>query len=128
MSWYCDSSALFKLMFDEAESGALRLRIEGQELVTSELGLTELARAAGRMGADGVAMARALLEGIELIRLSEAVLSAAGELQPPRLRTLDAIHLASALLLGSECQGVVTYDIRMREAAELAGLAVVSPG
>ena len=54
--------------------------------------------------------------------------SAAGELQPPLLRTLDAIHLASALLLGLECEGVVTYDIRMREAAELAGLVVVSPG
>jgi hypothetical protein len=49
-------------------------------------------------------------------------------LDPPALRTLDAIHLASALMLGTDCEGVITYDTRMQQAARDAGLSIVAPG
>lgn len=54
--------------------------------------------------------------------------AAAAALEPGTLRTLDAIHLATALALGEELDAVVTYDRRMTEAAKATGLAVAAPG
>ena len=62
-----------------------------------------------------------------MIELSPAISIVAASLQPVVLRTLDAIHVASALALGSELDAFVTYDDRMAEAARAIGLPVVRP-
>jgi predicted nucleic acid-binding protein len=68
------------------------------------------------------------LSAINLIRLDDALLDRAGELDPPSLRSLDAIHLASALALGADLGVVITYDDRMLHGAAALGLPAVSPG
>jgi predicted nucleic acid-binding protein len=74
-------------------------------------------------------MVRSLLAStVDLLLLSRTTLERAAELDPPALRTLDAIHLASALMLGTDCEGVITYDTRMQQAARDAGLSIVAPG
>ena len=74
---------------------------------------------------DGLERASSLLEGCALIDVDSEILEHAARLVNRRLRTLDAIHLASALLVGPE--EVVAYDSRLLEAAKLAGLRSVSP-
>jgi predicted nucleic acid-binding protein len=64
---------------------------------------------------------------IELVRVNDRVLSAAGVLEPVELRTLDAIHLATAALFEESLGGLVSYDPRMLEAARSMGWAVVTP-
>jgi predicted nucleic acid-binding protein len=68
------------------------------------------------------------LEAIELIAISDDVLDAAGRLPPGTLRSLDAIHLATAVLLGSDLGSLLTYDRRMRETATAMGMTAASPG
>jgi uncharacterized protein len=123
-----DTSALFKLAFDEPETGALRARSSSLFIVSSELTLTELGRAAARRGVPGRATARVELNRVDLIPVSTAILELAASLAPPLLRTLDAIHLATVVLLGRECDGLFTYDVRMQQAGRLAGIAVEAPG
>lgn len=72
--------------------------------------------------------ADALVGRLQLIRLDAQLLDDAGRLGPPALRTLDAIHLQSALLLGDELDALITYDVRQAEAARNAGLVVQAPG
>lgn len=69
----------------------------------------------------------ALLDRLMLIRLEATVLDAAGRMQPPALRSLDAIHVQSALVLGDQLEARVTYDARMAGAARGAGLRVMAP-
>lgn len=91
--------------------------------------LTELPRAVGRVGvgpADPVLVST--LRRLSLITLSRAVLRAAGQLEPAGLRTLDAIHLASALRVREHLDAVVAYDDRLLGAARQHGLVVRSPG
>jgi predicted nucleic acid-binding protein len=73
------------------------------------------------------AQARAVLASLDLISLDDHLLEVAATLDPSILRTLDAIHLATALSLGDSLDKVITYDKRMAEAAQYLGLAVVSP-
>jgi predicted nucleic acid-binding protein len=68
-----------------------------------------------------------VLARLELVRVSDRVLAAAGTLLPAELRTLDAIHLATAQQLGSDLARVVTCDERMRAAAQAAGCSVAAP-
>ena len=131
MAWYFDTSALTKLIAPEAESEALRKAVsDGSWIITtSALSLAELRRAAQRRGSAELAAARALLSSaIDWFDLTESILTTAGELEPPLLRTLDAIHVAAARSLGDACDGLITYDRRMREAARVAGLTVLAPG
>jgi predicted nucleic acid-binding protein len=72
-------------------------------------------------------VARRHLGAINLIRLDDALLDRAGELDPPSLRSLDAIHLASALALGADLGVVITYDDRMLHGAAALGLPTASP-
>ena len=65
---------------------------------------------------------------IQLLKLGTGVFDLAARLGPAHLRSLDALHLASALELGSDLQAIVTYDKRLAEAALLNAIAVVSPG
>lgn len=125
---YLDASAAAKLVFDEPESQALRALLSGYTAqASSALLRTELLRAAGRGDPQRIADARDLLRKISLREIDDEVLDRAGELAPKTLRTLDAIHLATASLLGAELEAVVTYDRRMIEAAQVYGLPVASP-
>ncbi len=114
---YLDSSAIVKLAIEEPESAALRRALRGRtELVSSALARTEVARTLLPEGQDVVNRGEAVLERIELARVNDRVLRLAGELTPHGLRSLDAIHLATAKLL-ERVKLVVTYDARMAEAA-----------
>ena len=125
---YLDSSALVKLVVDEPESAALRRHLRRRRpLVSSSLARTEVLRALLPYDDEGLARGRLVLTGVELVRVNDRVLAAAGLLLPPTLRTLDAIHLATAQQLGAELAQVVTYDARMAEAAGGLGLRVAAP-
>ncbi len=116
---YLDSSALVKLVVEEPESAALRRYLQRRRpLVSSALARTEVLRAVLLEGAEGVARAREVLSSIELIRVNDRVLDAAGELQPTHVRSLDAIHLTTAGQLGRDLGRLVTYDDRMLAAAK----------
>jgi predicted nucleic acid-binding protein len=125
---YLDSSALVKLAVEEPESGALRAHLRRRKiLVSSALARTEVLRALLLEGEEGVARGRAVLGRIELIRVNDRLLTAAGLLQTPDVRSLDAIHLATAQELGSDLSQVISYDERMVEAAKGLGLKTASP-
>lgn len=125
---YVDSSAIVKLVVAEPESGALRsYLIRRQPLVSSALARTEVARALMPSGPAAVARGRDVLRRVELLRIGDRVLNEAGRMQPAELRSLDAIHLASAGQLGPSLTQIVTYDERMAEAARAAGWSVASP-
>jgi len=112
----------------EAESDALLAAVEGRLLAASDLVRTELRRAAARAGGAAVAAVEVLLDRLVLVRLEAPLLDAAGRMEPPALRSLDAIHVQSALVLGEQIAALVTYDKRMADAARDAGLQVWSPG
>ncbi len=124
---YLDSSALVKLAVDEAESGVLAGAVQGRRLHSCALARTEVPRAAARAVTEGLARGRRVLAVCRLVRLDVRLLDAAAELQPPALRSLDAIHLAAALTLGSALDAVITYDERMADAARAIGLEVRAP-
>ena len=125
---YVDSSAIVKLVAREPQSDALRrfLRRRGP-LVSSELARAEVVRAVRPLGSTALRRAADVLDRFELLRINDRVLTAAGQLQPDDVRTLDAIHLASAATFGDELHGVVTYDERMARAARAMGLTVAAP-
>jgi uncharacterized protein len=128
---YLDSSALMKLVRLEDEtvalSGWLGLHAD-QPAVTSELGRVEVLRAARRVGRRVLAEARAVIGDLDLVRLDRAVQDVAADLDDPLLRTLDALHLASAILLGDALMAFVAYDHRLTRAARVLGLVVATPG
>jgi len=126
---YADSSALVKLIIEEPESSALRaLAVPAAGLVTSHLAMVEVHRAARMAHAMPASSesARTLLASCRLIAVSDDVLGRARALASPRLRTLDAIHLATALRI--RATRIITYDRRLIEAASDAGLRVLHPG
>lgn len=126
---YIDSSGLVKLVLDEPHSLLLRASIRPEaSLASSALAVVEVLRALGQHGEGALDAGRELLDRINLVEVSRSVLDTAANLPPMVLRSLDAIHVASALLLGDECEGVVTYDARMQQAARDAGFAVLAPG
>ncbi len=126
---YAESSALVKMALSEPESMALRESIHGVDrLVTSELAVTEVSRAALREGESAGARARAALLGIEMVPVDRPVLERAAQIEPRTLRSLDAIHVATALALESPDVVFFSYDRRTIEAAEANGLTVSSPG
>jgi predicted nucleic acid-binding protein len=125
---YVDSSALVKLVVEEPESVALRRHLRRRSpLVASALVRTEVARAVLPHGDGAVSRAQSVLSAVDLIRISDQILRAAGTLLPPELRSLDAIHLATVLHLRSDIGTLVTYDERMAGAARALGLRTVSP-
>jgi uncharacterized protein len=133
--FYADTSALVKLVRDEPESNTLRAFIAGADLVSSDLVLTEIPRAVRRAVGDDphlpldllLERAGELLEAIALRPVDRPLLLAAGALDEPALRTLDAIHVASARDL-HPVDSFVTYDERQAAAARLAGLRTMAPG
>lgn len=127
---YLDSSALMKLVREEAETRALGDWLSAQQdrVVSSALGRIEVLRAARRAGDEALTEARAVIGDVDLIPLDRGVQDLASEIGEPLLRTLDALHLASAVLLGNDLSVFVAYDGRLLNAARSAGLPVQSPG
>lgn len=125
---YLDSSAAVKLVVHEIESDALvRWVAVRSALVSSALLRTELLRAVRREDPDRLERARATLRRFDLHAIGEDVLEAASSLNPVSLRSLDAIHLATAHRLAADLEAIVTYDRRMIEGARALGLPVASP-
>ena len=129
MAFYVDTSALVKLVVAETETVALRswLQETDRELVASDLARTELIRAVRRSVPDRLLQARAVLDSVTLVEVRTSTFEGAGRLDPVGLRSLDAIHLAAALDLGDDLEGLVTYDDRLAEAAIANGIPVVAP-
>jgi predicted nucleic acid-binding protein len=127
---YFDSSAIVKLVQVEAESDALRNYVHHRDdqLVTSALSRVEVVRAVTQGGPSAIALARRQLARFVQVALDPELLDLAATLDPAaRLRSLDAIHLASARLAGEDLRAVVTYDVRMAAAAQNLHLTVASP-
>lgn len=126
--WYIDSSAIIKLVAQEPESTALRRFVRrGGPLVASALVRTEVNRVLLGLGARFHHRAVEVLRRIDLVRVSDQVLDAAGLLEPAALRSLDAIHLATAGLFDETLNGLITYDGRMAGAAQSYGWTVSRP-
>lgn len=129
MAIYLDASALVKLVVAEAESGALQRFLRRRpSRVTSALAKVEVRRAVRFQGRPADDRVTSILTRVRLLRLDDALLDAAAALDARVLRSLDAIHLASALALGEDLECIVTYDRRMCDAAAALELAVRSPG
>lgn len=123
---FLDSSALVKLVRPEHETDALHAFLDAprRALVISELAVTEVTRAARRVDLDP----QPVLAECDVILLDSEAFARAAMLDPPSLRTLDAIQLASALSIANDVDAFVAYDERLLAAAEQHGLTPASPG
>ena len=126
---YLDASALVKLILPEPETPALRTFLAGAAAITSSrLAHVEVLRAVARFAQPGdEEHANKVLEGVLTIELDERIGILAATVSPSLLRSLDAIHLASALVVREEVDSMVTYDRRLADAARAAGIAVEAP-
>lgn len=125
---YLDSSAIVKLVVREPETAALRRFLRRRRtLVSSALARAEVLRAVMGHGEAAQKTAESVLARLELLRINDRVLLAAGRLPPAGLRTLDAIHLASALTLSDNLTHIVCYDDQLTGAATECGLAAAAP-
>ena len=128
---YLDSSAIIKLVIEEPESDALFEALEDwPDRVSAALARVEVHRALRRTGQPTAAhkRAEAVLDALVLIRLDDPVLSRAASFSNPKVRSLDAIHLAAALTIGDDPEAVFTYDGRLAALATEEGLSVLHPG
>lgn len=131
---YLDTSALTKLLIAEPETSELQTWLtaqsdQGEYAATSALGRIELMRVVARYGEPGQAeRARYLLDGLDILPLTEPVIALAETIDPATLRSLDAIHLAAAAQITRELTAFVTYDLRLLDGCRDVGLATASPG
>jgi predicted nucleic acid-binding protein len=127
--FYLDTSAAAKLVVAEQGTTALRRWIASRDdrLFSSDLLRTELLRATRRAAPEQMVQARAVLDSLVLVTLSTAICERAAVLEPEVLRSLDALHLAAALEVGDELEGIVTYDQRLARGAEALGISVETP-
>jgi predicted nucleic acid-binding protein len=124
---YVDASALVKLVVEESRSAAmLRWFVESETVVTSRIGIIETSRASRRTAHDPERLRR-VLDSMAVIECDAVIADRAAAVVPPSVRTLDAIHVATALALGGTLDAFVTYDERLAQAAREAGLPVVAP-
>ncbi len=129
MAHYLDTSALVKLVVAEPETEALRTWLAAAERdpVACDLARAELMRAVRRAAPERVGRAREVLDSLTLIEVATSTFEGAGRLDPALLRTLDAVHLAAALDLGDDLDGIVTYDDRLAAAAQALGIPIIRP-
>ena len=128
---YLDSSALLKLLIEEPESAALATWLAERSddpPVSSELARLEVVRAARRLDPNIATSARSLISQLDLIPTDSVLINEAADAGKPLLRSLDAIHLASALSIRADLTAFVAYDDRLVSAAEAEGLHVSRPG
>ena len=125
---YVDSSALVKLAVQEAESTrCAAISAVGDPSCRARWPGSRCCGRSCRRAKQPCTRGRVVLRRIDLVRVSDRVLELAGGLEPPGLRSLDAIHLATARRLGRDLGHVVTYDERMLEAASELGIRTASP-
>ena len=125
---YLDSSAIVKLVSREPETTALVDVVrDDPALISSALSWTEVVRAV-RRGGGAIDRAETVLRGLAMVPIDEGIVRSAAALPPPALRTLVAIHLATALSLAGDVSRLITYDGRLAEAAAAAGVDVAAPG
>ena len=127
---YLDSSALVKLAVTEPESAALADWLAENATiarVSSPIVRVEVPRAVWRADPGSLPQAYTIVRRLREIRLTEAVLTRAAGVRPNVLRTLDAIHVASAMSVRADLTALVSYDKRMLTAAQEAGLPTASP-
>ena len=129
MAFVVDSSAVVKLIVNEPQSQSFSTWLKNckHDLFVSEIAHTEVARAIARIDANLQGQLKNVLERFGTIRVSSQILTIAGVLTPTNLRTLDAIHLASCLILGDDLKGFVTYDSAQADAASHNGITVIAP-
>lgn len=128
---YLDSAALVKLVRLERFSPELVDWLNerpGIPLVCSALAEVEVPRAIRKAAPEALPAVPATLARLYRLEIDATVRSAAAGLADPNLRTLDAIHVATAVGLGVELQAFVSYDQRLLQAAGEMGLPAVSPG
>jgi predicted nucleic acid-binding protein len=127
--FYLDTSAAVKLVVPEKGSTALRRWVMSRDnqLFSSDLLRTELLRATRRAAPKEMVQARAVLDSLILLTLSTAICERAAILEPEVLRSVDSLHLAAALEMGDELEGIVTYDQRLSAGAKALGHSVVAP-
>jgi predicted nucleic acid-binding protein len=128
MSVYLDSSALVKLVVEEPESEDLRAFVGDRAVVSSMIARTEVIRVVARTEHERIGTAERVLGETSLIIADGSVAWAAAWVEPASVRSLDAIHLATAQKLEVGLDAIVTYDRRMAEAARVAGMRVAAPG
>lgn len=115
-------------MLEQDGHAALRQELaEWPGYVSSMLLAVEAVRACARYGTEYAREARAWLEGVSLLAMDDVVLEEAASLEPPALRSLDALHLATALSVREDVGTFFCYDRRLIEAAGRHGLEVASP-
>lgn len=132
-AWYLDTSAATKLVLPEAESVPLRAwcdrtLADGGRIIISDLVRAELLRTVRRHDPDLLPFARGAAARFGRLAVTRRCFDSSAAIAPPVLRTLDALHLATALQLGSALAGIVTYDDRLAGAADLQGVARTAPG
>lgn len=128
MSWYLDSSAILKTIFEEKERLEL-LRVLTTQSTSSRLARVEVRRTVARLAPTKVVEVNQELEKINFAPISDAILLAAENLSPDiTLRTLDAIHIATVMSLEGSIKGLITYDKQMIVNAKKLGIKVISPG
>lgn len=127
---YLDTSALVKLVFEENESAALSEWVNeraDEPKISSDLSTIELLRTCWRVDEDAVGNAQLLLGGIDRLPMDRFIVERSSAVMPRQLRSLDAIHLASALSVKASLTAFVAYDTRLCLAAREAGITVASP-
>lgn len=124
---YVDASALAKLILDEAGTAEMRRwYVESERVVTSRVGIVETQRAVARQAYDAAHL-EVILQSVEIVEFDAVIARTAGAVGPPTIKTLDAIHLASAMAMLPDLDAFVTYDDRLAHAARALGLPVVRP-
>jgi predicted nucleic acid-binding protein len=129
--FYVDTSAAMKLLREEKQTPALikwqkKLRPDSHQVVSSDILRTELMLAGTRWGVSATDIRR-FVNALTTLRVTSSVCDSAGRLTGFGLRSLDALHLASALMLGDSLEAVITYDKKMVNAAKQLGLPTMSP-
>ena len=128
MSWYLDSSAILKYVFAEPERPAMVKALTSQA-ISSELARLEVKRAVFRINPKDIELANEELSRINFVSISNQVLNVAESFTGSvTLATLDAIHVATAITLGHQIEGIITYDKQMISNAAVMGIKVLSPG
>lgn len=124
---YADTSALVKLVINEPETAAVHRLVTAERVAASDLVRTELLRTVRRHAPTQFDVARNVLAHLMLLSATPTIFDTAGLLEPVIPRSLDAVHLATALTLGDDLEAVLTYDLRMTDAARAVGLRVLAP-
>jgi predicted nucleic acid-binding protein len=126
--WYIDSSAIIKLIKPEKESSALIKKLPSA-LIASRISRVEVTRTIIRYEPDLLDATYDVLADIQMVPVEDAIVTIAENLpQFIELRSLDSLHIASALAIKNVLKGIITYDKEMVIAAEALGFKTLSPG